>query len=344
MGGSRGVGPWKLLACLGSLRAAGKLSAPMVASLMLQFLTIMAQRAHRKQEKLNRMCALQREALLPLLHRVASHLDAVPGTEAAKVGLEDFVSGRETGKLGDTIASVLKVLVSVEPKTAVALLLKDCSEEIVELLPRSLLLPHTCYPPVATHIGACCATCNTEPIAGPRFHEVSSGIDLCGECYIDFPFDASTKFECHLGGTPCDAADPMDPLDAWKEGMKARNDGAKCWQELAGACFFAKMAMKGLKGKGKGKFKGKGWGKHCWNPCFAGLDGGAESMAFNEMLQPWRHAWGPEGWHHPPDWHAAHHWPAWGWCGGGGLGEQRRSDDASSEATNTTQDPTAAGG
>merc|ERR1712038_1340629 len=160
------------------------------------------------------------------------------------------------------------VMVSIEPKAAVAHLLKSISEDILDLLPRVFPRTFTCeYLPIAEHQGTRCVACNSEPILGPRFHNNASAIDLCGECYIDFAFDASTNFECHLA-----AASTGHCADPWK-------DGAKCWKELAGA-FFGK-------GKGKGKRNGpKGWGRGLWNHCGSQhMDTHPAEMFAKQMMQ-----------------------------------------------------------
>jgi len=252
------VKPWQLMACLGSLRSAHRLSAPMMASLMLQFLPVMAQRAQRKKDKLNRMGSLKRDMLLPLLHRITLHLDTIPGAEAVKTELEAFVSGQHIENFGDCISSLLRLLVSTEPKATVACLLKNISEDVLDLLssvfPRSFMCE---YPDVLEHSGTRCATCSAAPIRGPRFHDTASAIDLCGECYIDFAFDASTNFECRLAASSDDTA--------------------------RGAFKFAPVFQVG-KGKGKGKWKGlcKGMHKGLWNP-FCAMPGDSSA---NQGLQP----------------------------------------------------------
>merc|ERR1712060_641144 len=140
-----------------------------------------------------------------------------------------FVSGQDIGKLGDCISSLLKLLVSVEPKATVAYLLKSISEDVLDLL--SSIFPKVCtreFPAVPEHSGTCRATCSATPIRGPRFHDTASAIDLCGECYIDFAFDASTNFECRLAASSDETA--------------------------RGAFKFAPVFQVG-KGKGKGKWK-----------------------------------------------------------------------------------------
>lgn len=304
----------------------------MIASLTFQFLPIMAQRAHRKQEKLNRVGTQQRELILPLLRRIAGQLDAVPGTEVVKGDLEAFISGKQAGKLGDCISALLKVLVAAEPKASVAQLLKDASEELLDLLPKVFPMAFAShYPTLATHMGTTCAACNIEPIQGPRFHNTAGQLDLCGECYIDSAFDASTKWECRLA-----AANDVDPVQAWKEGMKARfeclkarKDDGKAWKELAGA--FAHMAFKGL-GKGKGKGKAKGHGKDWWNPYFASGDHQYPGWESTEPTTPWwARDWTAAAaewqkpaaeWAMPPGWPAAdfQQFPFWGSLAGGGGG------------------------
>mmetsp|Transcript_159482 Transcript_159482/g.511740 ORF Transcript_159482/g.511740 Transcript_159482/m.511740 type:complete len:471 (-) Transcript_159482:239-1651(-) len=287
-GGYRGVGPWKLLICLGSLRAANKLSAAMIASIMLQFLPILAQRAHRKQEKLNRIGAQYREMLLPLLHRVLLHLDELEEGQSVKPGVEAFVSGKDASKLGDCIGSLLKVLAASQRRAVVAQLLKSASEELMDLLPR--IFPESfsdACPPVSQHAGVRCACCNSEPLLGPRFHSLADGLDLCGECFIDSAFEASAKFECHLASESAGA-------DAWKEGVKVWKEGIGVWKKAWAAAVKGGMpGMKGCKGKGKGKGKGRG-GCYGWKAL--GPDAG-------DAQAPWM------------PWAAADHWYTWGMPG-----------------------------
>merc|ERR1719223_1690503 len=125
-----------MLACLGSARAAGKMTSAMIASLMLQFLPRVAQRACRKQEKINRMGAQHREILLPCLHRVLIQMETVEGLRAARAGVEAFVTGKDTACLGDTLSLLAKGLMTMESKSAVAGFMKAVSEELLDLLPR----------------------------------------------------------------------------------------------------------------------------------------------------------------------------------------------------------------
>jgi len=271
--------------CLGGLRAAGKLSASMVASLMLQFLPILAQRAHRKQEKLNRVGEQQRELLLPMLHRMSVQLESIKEASSVKPHLDAFISGAETTKLGDSIASLFKIFATLESKAEVAQLIKGVSEELLDLLPR--LFPaslHGAEVPMSVHRGSRCACCNAEPIEGPRFRSASDGIDICGECFIDHAFDASRNFECHL------TAEDADP---WEVFQNHRDHMCRQWVEFVNGCgsnnwwhgvpssesaagdqgafdtFWKAAAGKG-KGKGKGKTKEnghkcKGIGKAHWH-------------------------------------------------------------------------------
>lgn len=303
--GCRGVGPWKLLACLGSLQTAGKMSASMVASLMLQFLPILAQRAHRKQEKLNRVGAQSREMLLPVLHRVLLQLDAIEGADSVKSALNGYLSGQDCGKLGDCVSALLKLLAAQGPTAAVAQLLKGVGEEMLDLLPRSFPeMFRGLLPAVAQHEGTRCAGCGTEPILGPRFRNSASSIDLCGECFIDFAFEASTKFDCHLAAPGCSHKESVqmykaaykDHCRAWKDHLKE----AASWKDLAGEwAGFGQAWKDGWKpwwpGKGKGKGKWKGFGKDWW--C-KGKDKGYEPGMDDPCgWRPWTD-WKPCGW--PP--------------------------------------------
>lgn len=307
MGGCRGVGPWKLLACIGGLRMAGRMSANMVGSLTLQFLPIIAQRAHRKQEKLNRVGAQHRELLLPTLHRVLVQLDSFAEAESVKAPLEAFVSGRDTGKLGDGLSSLLKMLTAQSGRAEVAALVKGASEELLDLMPR--LFPG-CFgamcPPMAVHAGSRCACCGADPIQGPRFHDAAASIDVCGECFIDHTFDASTKFDCFLYAGEC-----ADHSQTWQDGVKMWKDGIAVWQKLAGAWAAGSTDQGWGKGgwapfcKGKGKMRSKGGGKGKHGGGWRGKYGGAGEGE----------GWGDQPWQPPMQWDtwaSSEQWPSWG--------------------------------
>lgn len=255
-GGCRGIGPWKLLMCFGSLRAAGMMNASMIASMMLQFLPILAQRAHRKQEKLNRIGGEYREMLLPTLHSVFRHLHDIDGAGAFHSSLEAFICGSDTTKLGDTLAVMLKVLSTAHPRVAVARLLKSAGEELVDLLPR--VFPdsfNASCPRIVEHIGIQCACCGSNPLLGPRFHCLSDGIDLCGDCFIDAAFETPSKFECRLNVGTTDFADGSFFDDGIPpELVRAFVDAGSKWKDIASQWA---SAWKGVKGKGKGKCFGK---------------------------------------------------------------------------------------
>merc|ERR1719498_1466743 len=87
---------------------------------MLQFLPILAQRAHRKQEKLNKLGPQMREGLLPLLHSVSARMDLVQDAKAVKPLLEEFISGSDTTKFGDFVAQLFKALSVCKDRHAVS--------------------------------------------------------------------------------------------------------------------------------------------------------------------------------------------------------------------------------
>lgn len=275
--GVRGVGPWKLLASLGSLRETGKMTVNMLASLTLQFLPIIAQRAHRKQEKLNRVGPQYREVVTPLLQLILVQVDKkLLGFGDIKVKMETFISGADTSKLGDCLSHFLRELVNIESKTVVASVVKAASSELCELLPKLFHKAFECqYPPLMRHVGTRCAVCGVSPILGPRFHNAGNAIDICGECHIDYPFEASnSKFECLLSASRVASppvaslvafashGDQMMPpqkehMDPCNGGLLARKDNINAWQDFETS--FADLSPPGMtkaKGSPKGASKG----------------------------------------------------------------------------------------
>lgn len=186
--------PQSLGDCLCSLRQAGMLSAPMVASLALQFLPILLQRATKKQERLNHFGIWQRTVLLPLLSRLLAALDGHNGVDTARFLLHAFVSGRDTATLGDGCQTLLHTLVA-QPKNKAAQVLQSASGALLDFV-AEVVLPHPRgdFPPISVHHGFGCSACGANPIWGPRFHNSDDGSVLCGDCYINFAFDA----ECYL--------------------------------------------------------------------------------------------------------------------------------------------------
>lgn len=272
------VGPWKLLMCLRGLWDAQKMSAKMVGSMMLQFLPILAQRAHRKQEKLNRLGPSKREELLPLLRCVSAYIERVPEAAPLKSQLEDFISGRDVTKLGDFLALLFKTLAMSKDRHGVAEAINGVAEQLLNFMPR--IFPamfegssEVQRAGVAVHHGVRCSACNAEPVSGPRFRCAEAGIDLCGECFIDQGCEISDQFECDFlpptysaEPDPCKAWSDKDSKramkEAWSREKQAWKESAKVWKEAWKQWKSVQKCGKGwphYKGK-KGKGKAKGWG------------------------------------------------------------------------------------
>mmetsp|Transcript_19885 Transcript_19885/g.46247 ORF Transcript_19885/g.46247 Transcript_19885/m.46247 type:complete len:667 (-) Transcript_19885:243-2243(-) len=174
------VGPWKLLACLHGLQACDRLSPSAIASLAYQFLPILAQRAHRKQETLNRRGPELHASILPVLTCIAEQIDKVP--EAVSLGpqLQSYIAKEDVDHLGDFAAQYLKALASSESKTAVAEVIRSIAETLVTLLPE--MLPemvsqgHSNGPEeqMWMHHGVACSACGATPLVGPRFQKVGT--------------------------------------------------------------------------------------------------------------------------------------------------------------------------
>jgi len=243
------------LTYLGGLKAVGKFSAKSVASLAVHFLPTLAERASvcNRQARWTEAGSAHRDALLPTLHRVLIHLEAMEGTEAVKQSLESYCSGEDVSKLGETLALLLQTLVAHPDRASVITLIMGASEELVDLLPR--LFPW-CFAgwcmPASTHAGARCACCDAAPLVGPRFHDAASGADFCSECFVDQAPSASADYQCQLWS--------CDPIAAWCDAVRTWSAGAA----IAGSAEAAKCKGKGKcqgKGKDHGKGKGKGKGK-----------------------------------------------------------------------------------
>mmetsp|Transcript_18339 Transcript_18339/g.52418 ORF Transcript_18339/g.52418 Transcript_18339/m.52418 type:complete len:446 (-) Transcript_18339:262-1599(-) len=257
-------GPWKLIQSLGGLHGNGKLSANMVGSLAFQYLPILSQRLQRKQEKINYVGAVHREALLPTLHRIIVHLEGIEEAAPVKASLEAFVSGSDTSKLGDALSALLKMMVASTNRKAIVSLIKGASEELVDLLPRlfNKWFGGSCTR-MAWHAGVRCQHCSAEPLPGPRFHDPASGRDMCGDCFIEHLPESPAAFECRLW-----APDAADPRQAWHEQVRAwREQVAAALKDvgkapLSSSCDWRAMG-KGLwaaKASGKGKCSKGDWG------------------------------------------------------------------------------------
>lgn len=255
--GCHSMGPWKLLQCLRTLQDAGMMTSKMVGSMMLQFLPILSQRAHRKQEKLNKLGHQKREALLALLHSVSAHLDLVEEAKPIKPILEDFITGKDVYRLGDFVAALFKALSASKDRRAVSEAITGVGPELCASLPQ--LFPALFGPTAVTmgqgvpeHTGIRCSACSREPIKGPRFHCAEAKIDLCGECFIDQGC-VDQQFECRFmpsGGQAFETCSGKEDAKAWPD--------AQDWKAWKGEWMPAK-------GKGKGKNKGKGkWHRWFW--------------------------------------------------------------------------------
>lgn len=244
----RSVGPQKLLACLAGLHHAGRLSSRMISSLVLQFLPILAQRAHRKQEKINRIGGQHRDMVLPLLKKALAGAGTIPELEPVKPLLEGFIFGPDDSKLGDCAAALLKALANAPSREPVAALVRGAGAELLELLPQAVPDVFSwdggLAIGVAEHRGVKCAGCSVEPIMGPRFLTAGAegGMDLCGECFAFHTFEEGEKFDCHF----------------MPEGIKGFHKGK------------GKEKGKGPKGKGLKGDKGSNMGY--WMPSDFALD------------------------------------------------------------------------
>merc|ERR1719174_3393644 len=139
---SSSMAPWKLLMCIGSLwkgreKDGVKLwTSNMVGSMMLQFLPILAQRAHRKQEKLNRIGPQRHEALLDVLRSISGHIECIEECANLKESLEDYCTGKDTSKLGDFVAQASKALSTCKNEQARAQVIEGIAPTLMESFPK----------------------------------------------------------------------------------------------------------------------------------------------------------------------------------------------------------------
>lgn len=121
----RSLGPVALLACLKGLHESGRLTPEILASLMLQFLPIFAQRVQRKVEKMNRKGLKMRQDknFKPLMHfikRLCIHFQEIPETRNVRDDLQNYLAGSEAARLGDTLAELLRCLVACSSRSTLA--------------------------------------------------------------------------------------------------------------------------------------------------------------------------------------------------------------------------------
>lgn len=303
---------------------------------MLQFLPILSQRAHRKQEKLNKLGPQKREPLLGLLHSVSAHLDLVEEAKPVKPLLEEFIRGSDVSRFGDFVAALFKALSSSKDRHAVSEAIIGVAPDLLESLPQ--LFPEL-FGPVAPvfcsrirggppeHSGFRCFACNSEPIKGPRFSCAEAKIDLCGECFIDqgCVLSDQQQFQCFF----------MPPgvqpdVKAWQDG----HDWKEWWKEA----HHLKGEWKRQKGKGKGKGKhGKGKWHHWWWPEPPG-EASEEASNSNAVYDPYTVDASGAGDCRPPGLEAASHdhswgglwWPLWG---GKGKGKHKGKEKGSEWAS-----------
>ncbi|CAK9026483.1 Dipeptidyl peptidase 8 [Durusdinium trenchii] len=193
----RSLGPVALLACLKGMHSSGRLSAEVLASLILQFLPILAQRVQRKQEKINRKGVKMRQhkSLMQLIKSICIHFQTLPGTSHILQSFAAYLAGNETQRLGDTLAELLRCLVSCKSRSSLAAALVAVARDILLVLP--CLFPETfqeghpspCAEWAAALVGApvhedvVCGRCGTSPIVGPCFQGTRHS--LCGVCFVE---------------------------------------------------------------------------------------------------------------------------------------------------------------
>lgn len=267
--------------CLRNLHDAGMMTSKMVASMMLQFLPILAQRAHRKQEKLNKVGAQKLEVLRPLLLNISAHLDLVEEARLLKPMLEEFLSGADVCRFGDFVAALFKALTTCKNRQAVSEAIQGVADDLQLTLPQLFpdLFDSTSTkrgPGVPEHFGISCSGCSVNPIRGPRFHCAEASIDFCGDCFIvQSCKTAEQQFQCIFTHEEPQGSSQEQRLAAgwrqrswqengfdvgWREKMKAWEDYKSAWWKDRQAEFKECAAKKGWFGKGKGKSKGKGKG------------------------------------------------------------------------------------
>jgi len=242
--------PKQLLLTAWALREGGLLTPAMLASLVLQGLPALAQRAARKVDKINFAAKSGlSDAWRQFLEAVVAAAADTPGLGPEAAALEAALASPEGAGLGEALLGLALVARDL-PFQARARLAEASAERLLALLaelsPASSADHGPCrwWPKAAAwvqgllpqHPGVTCSGCGACPIVGPRFKcEACPDYDLCGNCY-------PRKLELH--GAGCDGSAHEFRCILW---------GGHC--------------------KGKGKAKGKAWSK-----CGKGLGKGKAAM------------------------------------------------------------------
>jgi len=253
--------PKQLLLAAWALREGGLLTPAMLASLVLQGLPALAQRAAQEVDKINHAAKSGlSNAWRQFLEDMAAAAADTPGLGPEAAALEAALAPSENAGLGEALLGLALVTRDL-PFQAQARLAEASAERLLALLaelgPASGADRGPCRwwqkaaagvtGLLAQHPGVTCSGCGACPIVGPRFKcEARPDYDLCGNCY-------PRKMELHGAGH--DGAAHEFQCILW---------GGHC------------------KGKGKGKGKawakcGKGMGKGkaaLWAAAFAGKGGG----------------------------------------------------------------------
>eukprot|EP00435_Cladocopium_sp_Y103_P031193 s1817_g7.t2 len=230
----RSLGPVALLACLKGLHGSGRLTPEILASLMLQFLPIFAQRVQRKVEKMNRKGLKMRQdknfkPLMQFIKRLCIHFQEIPETRNVRDDLQNYLAGSEAARLGDTLAELLRCLVACNSRSTLAsALLADILRVVLPcVFPESFQETGPCCEWAAiilgapVHGGIACALCRQQNIVGPRFEgqqkHGEGGRSLCGHCFLKETVKGKaddSSYTCRLAPAGYDAEAALGDINS----------------------------------------------------------------------------------------------------------------------------------
>lgn len=248
-------GPYKLFRIIKGLRDNGVLTPQMFASLFIQWLPMIIQRATRKIDKINHMVkAGMTSTMCTALIVLQDHVSRIPALAEVASHLKAIVDQEPNAPLlGDTLRGFLLALQALAFEVQVSFLenlaeaLLPIMDDLAAELPRSDRFDH--WPQGQTgatiHHGVTCDHCGACPIAGPRWKcTTCPDYDLCGNCFTQ-------KTSIH--GSDHDFQCVLEPWKGKGKGCKGWGKGHKGFK---GHMFHMFQTMMHAKGDGW-----KGWGK-----------------------------------------------------------------------------------
>lgn len=122
-------------ACFDTETVAAVAASEAAVGLVTKALPTLARVAQRRRDRLNSKGSRLRAALAPRLLPVARGAARVPESRHVQPMLEDFISGDDTGHLGDALAGLFQAWAATEFEADLAEVLVTVAQDLVLLLP-----------------------------------------------------------------------------------------------------------------------------------------------------------------------------------------------------------------